>query len=163
MLYYNPDILINNLASSFIEAAANAEETVTYKTTYDKNGMMSFYRDKYTIDGKDAHGSTVRESFTFDLKNGKKLNLEYFINKQPRKNLKDTDGAYAAVKEKLIALAEQKSKETPGIYFDDYQRLIAQKFNPDNFYLTENGIVIYFQQYDIAPYSTGIVEFNIGR
>ena len=47
------------------------------------------------------------------------------------------------------------------IYFDDYKELIISNFNENSFYLSPSGITIYYQQYDIAPYSTGIVEFTI--
>lgn len=32
----------------------------------------------------------------------------------------------------------------------------------DSFYLTQDGVVLYFQQYDIAPYAAGFPEFMIG-
>ena len=34
-------------------------------------------------------------------------------------------------------------------------------FNENNFYFNDNGIVIYFQSYEIAPYASGSPEFNI--
>ena len=43
--------------------------------------------------------------------------------------------------------------------FDDYPELLRSTFQAGNFYLTPEGIVIYYQQYDIAPYSSGITEF----
>ena len=46
-------------------------------------------------------------------------------------------------------------------YFQDSCNLVLETFNPKNFYLAQNGIVIYFQQYDIAPYSSGIPTFLI--
>ncbi|MFU2363539.1 MAG: RsiV family protein, partial [Clostridiales bacterium] len=36
-----------------------------------------------------------------------------------------------------------------------------ETINFDSYYLTPKGIVIYFQQYDIAPYSSGLPEFLI--
>ena len=47
-------------------------------------------------------------------------------------------------------------------YFDDPCKLILDNFKPDNYYLDSNGnIIIFFNQYDIAPYSTGIPTFSI--
>ena len=60
----------------------------------------------------------------------------------------------------LKQINDQISKE-PDIYFDNTCNLVLDTFNPESFYLTQNGIVIYFQQYDVAPYSSGIREFNI--
>ena len=47
------------------------------------------------------------------------------------------------------------------MYFDDYQDLIKKNFNPQSFYLTPNGLVIYYQQYEVGPYAAGIIEFTI--
>ena len=47
------------------------------------------------------------------------------------------------------------------IYFEEACCMAIDNFNPQNFYLTTNGIVIYYQQYDIAPYSSGIRTFEI--
>jgi len=44
-------------------------------------------------------------------------------------------------------------------YFDNYCELVLDTFRLQNYYLTPNSIVIYFQQYDIAPYSSGIPVF----
>ena len=47
------------------------------------------------------------------------------------------------------------------IYFENYEQLTAKTFQPESFYLTPDGLAIYYQQYDIAPYSSGIPVFII--
>jgi len=56
--------------------------------------------------------------------------------------------------------ADENMQQQP-IYFEDYRNLIVQHFNPASYYLSNDGLVIYYQQYEIAPYATGIVEFTI--
>lgn len=34
-------------------------------------------------------------------------------------------------------------------------------FNDDNFFTTPAGVTVFYQQYDIAPYASGIVEFTV--
>lgn len=63
--------------------------------------------------------------------------------------------------DEIIRQAEENQTQNPGIYFEDYKKLILENFNVNSFYLTNNGIEIYFQQYEIAPYVTGIVTFTI--
>lgn len=46
-------------------------------------------------------------------------------------------------------------------YFENYCELVLETFRLENYYIIPNGIVIYFQQYDIAPYSSGIPIFYI--
>lgn len=78
-----------------------------------------------------AHGSTLRYSNTWNLNNGQ------MISKQLESSVSHPD------------------------YFKNPEQNVSVSFSPDNFYLTPEGIVIYFQQYDIAPYSNGIIEFTI--
>jgi hypothetical protein len=40
-------------------------------------------------------------------------------------------------------------------------QLVNENLKVNNFYLTKEGVVIYFQQYDIAPYSSGLPTFVI--
>ena len=54
----------------------------------------------------------------------------------------------------------ERLKESPGSYFEDYPYLLRNKFNQNHFFLRPGYIVIYYQQYEIAPYATGIPEFS---
>ena len=49
-------------------------------------------------------------------------------------------------------------------YFEDACSLVLETFNPQNYYLTtEKEVIIYFQEYDIAPYSSGIPIFEVTK
>ena len=56
----------------------------------------------------------------------------------------------------------EQLKTSPQSYFDDYAKLVAKTLNLNSFYLTPDGVVLYFQQYDIAPYAAGFPEFSFG-
>lgn len=61
-------------------------------------------------------------------------------------------------------MAEQTAerlKTDPGIYFEDYRKLLQDTFNANSFYIQPGRVVIYYQQYDIAPYSTGLPKFYV--
>ncbi len=124
------------------------ESLLTYTVTCNQNGLLSLYRDRYDYTGG-AHGSTVRRSDTFNLRTGGTLPVSAFF--PPRFDYEKY------LIEEMIKLAGQN----PDIYFENYAELIKKNFNPQNFYITENGITIYYQQYEVAPYSSGIIEFNI--
>lgn len=123
-----------------------------YKITYNENCHLSMYYDKYEFTGG-AHGTTTRASNNWYLCNGMNLCLNYFFPP-------NTDYRQLIINE-LLNQADYNMQQNPGIYFDDYKGLIIKNFNQNDFYLTPKGITFYFQQYDIAPYSTGIVEFVI--
>jgi hypothetical protein len=47
------------------------------------------------------------------------------------------------------------------VYYENYKNNITENFRLRNFFLLPEGIVIYFQQYDIAPFQSSIAEFLI--
>lgn len=124
------------------------EAMVTYKVTYNANGIVSLYFDRYLFTGG-AHGTTKRYSDTWDLKTGRRLKLKDFYPE-------GTD-----CKARLLAEIALQISRAPDQFFEDYHKLLQESFNAADFYMTDEGIVIYFQQYDIAPYSSGIPQFLI--
>ena len=64
------------------------------------------------------------------------------------------------LKEILHQIQTQLSDDS-NYYFEDYASLIIENFNFEQFYLIDNNLAIFFQQYDIAPYSSGIPVFLI--
>ncbi|MFZ2539289.1 MAG: DUF3298 and DUF4163 domain-containing protein [Oscillospiraceae bacterium] len=124
------------------------EALVVYKITYNIACIISVYFDQYEYTGG-AHGNTVRYSQTFNLQKCSKINLsQLFICSLDYK-------AY------ILRQVKEQIHKDPSIYFEDYEKLIVETFNENSFYCTPEGIVVYYQQYDIAPYSSGIREFLI--
>lgn len=128
------------------------EAYMEYTITYNDNCFLSLYIDKYEFTGG-AHGNTIRTSNTWELCTGENIYLYCFFKSGTDYKLMLTD--------EMGRQAEKNLADNPDIYFDDYKELIVKNFNQDSFYMSPNGITIYYQQYDIAPYSTGIVEFTI--
>lgn len=128
------------------------EAILDYNVTYNENCFLSVYRDTYEYTGG-AHGSTVRASDTWHLHQGRLIPMSYYFSR-------DTN-YYERLIAIMIEQAEVNLSENPGIYFDDFRALIIKHFNPESYYLTLEGMAVYYQQYDIAPYSSGIVVFTI--
>lgn len=98
-----------------------------------------------------AHGETKRTSDTWDFHTGSAITLNDILQLSSI-SLHNLHQCIAQqIRERLTL--------SPGSYFDDYSSLLLDNFDLANFYLQDNKIVIYYQQYDIAPYSTGIPEF----
>ena len=123
-----------------------------YEITYNKNCMVSLFTEDYSYLGG-AHGSTIRQSQTWDFQSGKQLKLNDFFS------CKDSFTKY--IFNEIDRQIIERLKKSPSSYFDDYPKLLRGNFNVNGFYLRPDGIVIYYQQYDIAPYVTGIPEFFI--
>lgn len=140
----------NSIANDFPFRTFDA--VLNYTVTLNKNGCLSLFSDRYEYTGG-AHGSTLRESDTWELSKGRLLPLSSFFPNCP--NYREY------VIEQIIRQADANMKEDPHIYFENYRELIRENFNPRNFFLTESGITVFFQQYEIAPYSSGIIGFTI--
>lgn len=128
------------------------ESYADYTVTYNDNGIISMYFDRYEYTGG-AHGSTIRSSDSWALKRGRRLRLsDIFPN----------DKSYREEVISLIIVDIEGNKNKGDMdYFEDYEDLVRENFKADQFYLTDEGIVIYFQQYDIAPYAYGLPTFLI--
>ncbi len=124
------------------------EAIVEYRQTYTNACVLSLYFDKYEYTGG-AHGNTVRCSQTWNFQRCGKISLEELFCCGPD---------YRAY---IFQQVKAQIEKNPEIYFDNYETLLVDTFNPKSFYCTPCGVVIYYQQYDIAPYSSGIREFLI--
>ncbi len=128
------------------------EAYVDFVVTYNRNCVISLYFDQYEYAGG-AHGLTVRHSDTWNLQKSKRMEMSDFF--PHRNNYRDF------VVQTILKQIEEEIAAGNNIYFDDYEKLVKENFKVNNFYLTKEGIVVYFQQYDIAPYSSGLPTFLI--
>ncbi|HHT96839.1 MAG TPA: DUF3298 and DUF4163 domain-containing protein [Clostridiales bacterium] len=131
----------------------NAYEVVSeYNVSYNKNCAISLYFDRYEYMGG-AHGNTLRYSDTWDIQ--KKSNIL----------LSDLVKAIADYRnfiiESIIKTISNEIEHGNNFFFEKYEGLVRNSFKESNYYLSDVGIVVYFLQYDIAPYSSGIQTFTI--
>jgi hypothetical protein len=145
----------NELTAEWEEYAKSAEGHApirpfelasVYKSGLVSDKLLSFYVDYYQYTGG-AHGITARIPYNFDLQTGKELTLQ---------DLFAEDYDYKQV---INAEVNKQIAAHPEIY---YQNAGAVEIVADqNYYLCDDRLVIYFGQYEIAPYASGIREFEI--
>ena len=126
--------------------------TSDYEVTFNSGCITSLYTDESAYMGG-AHGSVTRSSDTWDFASGKRLQLGDFYPGQPF----FSQGIIQQIENQAALVI--KSSGSP--YYEDYPALLYSAFRADSFFLTQDGVVIYYQQYDIAPYGAGIPEFLI--
>ena len=133
------------------------EYILTFHIPYNEGCILSLFMDEYIIQGG-AHGGTLRTSQTWNFLTGEQIILRQFCRVYLSKCLS---------KETILSEIQQQIEQGIGLpaedFFEDYPELLVDKWNPESFYLEPDTIVIYYQQYDIAPYSTGIPEFRISQ
>lgn len=128
--------------------------------SYDISGTVTRADDKlfsicvseYSFTGG-AHGETYTYGVNFDTKTGEKLSYEAFgdISDSVRSFiLKDIDASGNMAEEML---------------FPEYKETIDEMFETGmkgkSFWFDNGRLIFAFQQYDIAPYASGILEFHI--
>jgi len=111
------------------------------------NQILSIKFNYYQYTGG-AHGNPYSLSYNIDLATGEDIKLVDF--------LEDKKLTFSQVED----LIKSEIKNEPDLYFqDDYG---FQSLDEEQCYYLEDGkLVVYFQPYAIAPYSTGMPEFRI--
>ena len=95
-----------------------------------------------------AHGYTLQIAYNFNLATGEKIIFKDFIDKE---------GLSEEVINKEIRSAIESEKDK---YFEDGASFKGVK-EEQTFYIEDDGIVVYFGLYEIAPYAYGIRYFKI--
>jgi hypothetical protein len=128
------------------------EAYTDFFVTYNENCAVSLYFDQYEYAGG-AHGLTVRYSDTWNLQKSKRIDLnELFPGRADYREY---------IIETIDLQIQNQIAKGEDYYFENYSQLVSENFKVNSFYLTPEGVVIYFQQYDIAPYSSGLPTFLI--
>ena len=122
-----------------------------YTAALNEGCRLSTYSDRYEYTGG-AHPLTTRTSVTWNLENGRIVKLPELFG--------GASSPKPKILEAVLAQADENYAKEP-VYFDNYRELIAEHLSLHNFYLTPQAVVIYFQQYEIAPYAAGMPEFAL--
>lgn len=126
--------------------SARVQTWFDYRIKYNQNDLLSLVFLEYQFAGG-AHGSTIQSGYTFDLNTGKQQSLADQF-------LPNVD--YISVISKEVKRQIEARGLTDAL-FEPFT-----KIRPDQgYYLTDQGLVVFFQQYEIMPYAAGIQEFTI--
>lgn len=119
------------------------EAIMRYKTHYVGADRLSFELLTYVYSGG-AHGMTQVTGWNYDLKTGEKGSFARWFDYRP-----------SEINRSVFAHAHANQV----FLFGDFKGVTAY---PQNFYLNENGKpVVVFQQYEIAPYSSGVIRVEL--
>lgn len=125
---------------------------LTYRVTYNANGFWSLYTQvrEHTLPGQDL---LIRRGDTWDLNAGYPAALSDFF---PRRS---------GWKRHLLSAAEAEAlrRERAGIscFRESLRRDLRRRFSARNYYLTEEGLVLFYPMYAIAPAPEGIPVFTL--
>jgi len=143
------------------EAASSGDDDLyTMYYSYDISGTVTRADDKlfsiciseYSFTGG-AHGETYTYGVNFDPKTGEKLSYEAFGD------ISDS------VKSFILKDIDASGNMAEEMLFPEYKETIDEMFETGmkdkSFWFDNDRLIFAFQQYDIAPYASGIMEFHI--
>ena len=140
----NIDNRLNNFYSE-IELGTQNEQEYSLEITYDKKEYKEYvtYILYTTVYLGGAHPNTTIE--TYNYKNGKRIEIMDVISKEELSKISNY------VKKELLS--------HPGSVSDMIEEGTVSDYpNYRNFYYNDRGLVFIFEQYQVAPYSSGIIE-----
>lgn len=130
--------------------SATSEFALDYSITYHNGPLTNLLLDSYSYTGG-AHGTRLLISQLFSTETGQLLTLTDLFGDQ-------TD----LVVEKRNQYFQQYILDNPDLFFADVLEYVSENKEIDNrFYLSENGLVFYYEPYMISPYSSGFVSVTI--
>lgn len=122
-----------------------AEAFYDYRVEYNQKGIISIVFLDYIYSGG-AHGLTVQSSYTIDLKTGTVYELKDVFKAED----------YVSIISSEVKKQMEERKMTG--YLPPFEAI-----RPDqDFFLSNNSLVVYFQAYEYTPYAAGIPEFELG-
>jgi hypothetical protein len=144
-LYTNEGIYKETMASSF-----NWQSLKFLHILMNGLHVLSFYIDHYAFTGG-AHGLQTREYTVVNLWTGKEVRLKDIFKENSETQLSSI--LSDKIHEKNHLPTTQSLKDA-GFFTDTIKPT-------DNFYITREGIGFFYNQYDIAPYTSGSIDVFI--
>lgn len=139
---------VNKLIDTqYAEQNANhfAEMLGTFEIKTNERNILSLTLSNYAIRDFAAHGLTLMKSLTFNTETGMSYDLKDLF--KPNSNYIEalSNIVNKQIDERKISLLEPFTKIRPD----------------QDFYIADKALVLYFQQYEIAPYYVGLPMFPI--
>jgi len=120
---------------------------------YNGSNLLSVLQTDFEFTGG-AHPMHYRGAATFDLITGEKLGLADILGGSQEEALE-------RVYDLVLAQIEEKKGSSDFYYNETYQEDLRNYYGEEDFYLTGDGIVFYYQIYALAPYAAGFPEFKM--
>lgn len=128
----------------------NYEATVSISESYRNEQLITLERRTYLFTGG-AHGYGSVHFNHFDLKTGVELETEALFE-----DLQGFKTTAEALFRKAQGLPKEGSINASGFWFEDDRFML-----PETIGLSEEGIVLIYNQYDIASYADGPIEVTL--
>ena len=111
------------------------------------------FRSQSRESGPGGRTVLLRRGDTWDLASGYPVALSAFFPRRSGWKRRLLDAAEAEI--------QQQEQAGAARYHEGIRRLLRRHFNPQNYYLTPEGLAIFYPMYAIAPAAEGIPVFTV--
>lgn len=126
-----------------VKTAANWSCDINYEVKYLDDSIISIFVTESVYLGG-AHPNTLASGLTYNLQTGVLMKAEDFA-----------ENAISRAEKGIGEMAKADPEQYP--FYDE----ATFKLSDDSFYIKDSQLVFVVQQYEIAPYARGIVEYTI--
>lgn len=141
-----------NFTNEFPEASGQWDLNRNVKIIYNSNNVISFeYSEYYYLGG--AHPNSIVLYKSINLNNEKQISLTDLFTES---NFTKLNSIAENIFRKKWKLKNDDDLEKAGFWFNNNQFALN-----DNFAITKDGLIFYYNNYEIAPYVFGPTELFI--
>ncbi len=134
----------NDFINEFKDENEKWDISLSVINTFQKNNLIAFSLE-LDADTGGAHPNKTVSNFIIDFKNNELIKLSDLVSNIPK-----FTSAAEKVFRKKNSIPKSKSLQEEGYFFE------KGKFNlNNNIGISQNGITVYFNSYEIAPYAMG--------
>ena len=125
-----------------------------YQLLRNDGALLSIYRDYYANSGG-AHPNVSTMAETFVVETGAQLVLDDVFSVPGEQYL-------PRIAELVKAMMDQKEKEYGDvIYYDNARDTLTDVYDPQNFALTDDSLLVFFPSYTLSAGAAGVQEFYL--
>lgn len=150
--------LHNGMKGADIPQWYNYEYEITSNLEIGKDSVWNYSITQFSYTGG-AHPNTVKRMFNMDVATGKIITPEKAFRMEHQAEIKKL------IFKKLISEVNLKMETDTIVSMEDLNDvgilLDGPLSIPENFLLTKNGVVFYYNRYEIAPYSAGDFSLTV--
>lgn len=117
---------------------------IDFTVTMNEGEVLSLYIDRGEYTGG-ANGTNVRNGDSWE--NGYPMHIKALESKKRR------------IQRQIIEKIKQRQTDGES-YFEPVRKYVKKYYEPEQFYLTDKGVTVFYQETTIAPHSSGIVTFE---
>ncbi len=139
-----------SLEDSYYAYAGHWVMSAVSEITYFDGKYFSFYQEEEAYEGG-AHGLSYRTGYAFDLQTGELLGLKDIVENEEEE-----------LKEIITTYVAEYINKNPEEFWENAMEMVEENAGYDSsFYLSEEGIVFYYEPYFISSYAAGFQKITI--